>query len=128
MIYASIYKFWSKTYQKALIQNSPQIFTTKFHLRFLLRYNLCEFTTREHNFKMCFCTENPVWKVRFKDFWYTKINLCLVSKFWIVITLISKSCPSSFFVSLKSALKDQVCLKANFTIGFVVDGWGYFLF
>ena len=37
--------------------------------------NLCEFTTLEHKFKRWLCTQKPVWNVRFKEFWYTKINL-----------------------------------------------------
>ena len=32
-------------------------------------------TTRVHKYKMWFWTQKPVLKVRFLDFWYTKINL-----------------------------------------------------
>ena len=37
--------------------------------------NHCEFTAIEHKFKSWFCTQKQVLNVRFKDFWYTKINL-----------------------------------------------------
>ena len=32
------------------------------------------FTALEHKFKWCFYTQKRVLNVRFKDFWYTKIN------------------------------------------------------
>ena len=37
--------------------------------------NLCEFTTQEHKFKRCFCTQKLVLNVRFKDFLCTKISM-----------------------------------------------------
>ena len=52
-------------YQKALIRT----FLTRLH------NNLCEFTALEFKFNILFCTQKPVLNIRFKDFWYTKINL-----------------------------------------------------
>jgi hypothetical protein len=52
-----------------------------------------EFTTREHKFKRWFCTQNPVLNVRFKDFWYTKINLIqkyiLISIIYSILSIIN---------------------------------------
>ena len=42
---------------------------------FWLQNSLCKFTTREHKSKRWSCTEKPGLNIRFKDFWYTKLNL-----------------------------------------------------
>ena len=57
-------------YYKALLKQT--IYTS-----FWLQNNLCEFTitTREHKFKRWFLYSKISLNVRFKDFWYWKINL-----------------------------------------------------
>ena len=51
-------------YQKSLLRI--------FHTGFWLQNNLCEFTAAGHKFKRWFVLDL---KVRFKDFWFTEINL-----------------------------------------------------
>ena len=53
-------------YQKALIRT--------YHTNFLTTQFLCEFTALEHKLRRWFCTLKPILNVRFKEFWYTKIN------------------------------------------------------
>ena len=45
-----------------------------FHTSFLTTNSLFEFTTPEHKFIRRICTYKPVLNIRFKDFYYTKIN------------------------------------------------------
>ena len=40
-----------------------------------ISHQLFELTALEHKLKRLFCTRNPVLNIRYKDFWYTKINL-----------------------------------------------------
>ena len=74
---------------------------------FWLHNNLCEFIAIEHNFKKWFCTQKLVLNDRFKDFWYTKMNLSQIYilcnfEFWYSTELIIEK---SIICSLQLAKK-----------------------
>ena len=62
---------------------------------FKLKDNLCEFTTREQEFKRRFYIQKLVWNTRFKDFCYTKINLSPKYLFEIVTQIIYYLLPAN---------------------------------
>jgi hypothetical protein len=53
----------------------PESFNTNiWHPLFDYTIIICKSTALEHKFKRWFFSQKPVLNVRFKDFWYTKIN------------------------------------------------------
>ena len=65
-------EFGFRLWNKFCIPES--FYTNKSPPAFWLHNNICESTALEHKFKWWFCAQKAVLNVRFKDFWYTKIN------------------------------------------------------
>ena len=75
--------FWSGAriiVNKRIISLKIYLYTRKLYCEhftpaFWLQNNLCKNTTQEHKYNRWFSIQNPDWNVRFKDFWYRKINM-----------------------------------------------------
>ena len=105
----------------------PESFNTNIsHQLFWLHNNLCELTALEHKFRRWFCTQKPDFNFRFKDFWYTKINLskkCILFPHLILTNQRDeiKREINKIYMTNKNQSKIRINKKIFFELKFVFD-------